>query len=282
MVQHNGGAGGLRIVRWFNEFFETAPPGAAEQDEAWRTHMTAGTGAFHARRYAESEENLRAALWLAERLPSGDRRLLASLNSLGVLLAAQERFDPAEELFRRALTACEAMRPADPQTTAHSAHNLAKLCCARGQYDAAEPLCRRSLEIWMRTLPADDPQLGESLDLLGAMYAARGNLDRAESLHRRALEIMERAYGSAHAEVGRVLHNLAVIHVRRGQFELAKVAAEGALKIHESVCEPNDPQLAQELELYAGVLQHLGDDEEAAPLLARAADIRKAKLADQA
>lgn len=105
--------------------------------------------------FAAAAAGYRRALTIWERHPeSYAEERAAALTNLGRLCHLQRRYDEAEALHRRALSA---IVPPDPAVEAAILHNLANLYSAQGRFPAAEPLYRRSLDLREATLGAEHP-----------------------------------------------------------------------------------------------------------------------------
>jgi tetratricopeptide (TPR) repeat protein len=73
------------------------------QDDEWRRLMERGQALERDADYSQAAASYRDAVKLAEPFGSSDRRLMISLNSLGLAYEELGRFPDAERYFRRAL-----------------------------------------------------------------------------------------------------------------------------------------------------------------------------------
>ncbi|MEL7039829.1 MAG: tetratricopeptide repeat protein, partial [Cyanobacteria bacterium J06592_8] len=122
-----------------------------------------------------------------------------SLDNLGTLYLAQERYDEAETLYKLSLTIREKYSGENGENgenhsdTAKSFNNLGTLYLAQERYDEAEPLFQRSLAIREKVLGENHSDIAESLNYLAKLYRSQGRYDEAESLIQRIQSIQNPA-----------------------------------------------------------------------------------------
>ena len=197
-------------------------------------------------RYREAEEELRAALRLAERAYGAEGAAVAEvMNELGVLYKYTARFDEAETLYRRALRILEAHR--DDFETATVWHNLGGLEHARGRPALAEPAARRAVELRTRAVGPDHPAVAADAAALAAILDQLGRVEEAEAMLCRALDVFTRLLGPDHHEVAVNANNLAALRFRRGDHGEAEALWEHALAIKRKRLGPTHPELAPTL-----------------------------------
>ena len=134
------------------------------RERAWLRYTEAGRNAHREGRYAEAEEQFKAAVKEAETFGEQDPRYATSLNSLALLYLTQGNYAQAEPLLQRSLAIAEkALGPEHPNV-ATSLNNLALLYYTQGKYAQAEPLYRRALAIAEKALGSEHPNVATTLE----------------------------------------------------------------------------------------------------------------------
>ena len=189
---------------------------ARGQDAAWEGSINAGRNALQQKKFSEAERHFEAALEAAERFPSGDARLGRSYNNLAAVYYAQEDYERAEPLMRRALAQLrEALGP-DNTDVAQTMKNLAALYYLQGNRSEAEALLKQSLEILEKAHGPNHAFVATVLSNLAGLYQAEGRYQDAEPLLTRSLAIWESLLGSDHPDVVRSRSLLAKVRQGRG------------------------------------------------------------------
>src|ERR1700757_453841 len=109
----------LAIALW-------AATGSAQVSQ-WETNNTAGIQAFRLRNYADAETFFNNAFHQAEQFGDRDPRFAASLNNLGSLRQAENKYTEAESLYHRALRIWETIHGPENLDVARALYNLATL-----------------------------------------------------------------------------------------------------------------------------------------------------------
>ena len=230
--------------------------GDAASESRWDKYTRAGREAYEQGRYTEAEEMVLVALKEAKSFGAQDARLATSVNDLAVLFQAQERYEEAEPLHRRALEVREKTLGPEHPDVALSLNNLAMLYQVQRRYEAAEPLHRRALEVRNKVLGPDHLDVAQSLNNLGALYYKQGKYTDAEALHRQALEVREKVLGPEHPDVAVSLQNLAMLYQRQGKYAEAETHYKKALEVLETALGPEHPSVVTLLKSYALLLRH--------------------------
>ncbi len=138
------------------------------------------------RRFAEARADFEAAYDVEpEDHPRGRA---TALESIGLLLLAQEEHVAAEDLFRRALPF--AREAGDPRALALLAHHIGRALAGQRRLDAARDALAGALRD-MRALPVpDEYNVGRVLTSLGETRLAAGDLDGAAEVLDQALTSM--------------------------------------------------------------------------------------------
>jgi len=136
---------------------------------------------------------------------------MASMNSMGVLLADRGDLVEAEELDRRVLALRRRVMGPEHRDTLESINNLALVLKNMGQYEESEALFRASLAGHRRTHGDDDTHTISAMSNLGLLLMARGNLDEAEVLFREAIAALRRISAEHLPDYPIAVNNLATV-----------------------------------------------------------------------
>ena len=136
-----------------------------------------------------------------EKTDPPDPRLPRILLALGTMAASRQRDDLAENFFRRALRAAEALRPPDATQTRNALVDLGLFYHRKGRGADALPFLERAVDISAglpeRALHAIDlggienRTRGVILHNLAGSYVDQGRYGEAEPLYRESLTILE-------------------------------------------------------------------------------------------
>lgn len=133
---------------------------------------------------------------------------LKSINGMGALLNAQEKFAEAEPYFRKAFEGRRRVLGDEHSDTLNSINNLGALLMAQGKPDQAEPYYREALEVRRRVLGEDHPDTLNTISNLGLLLRAQGRLTEAEPYYFEALEGRRRVLGDDHPSTLLSMSNL--------------------------------------------------------------------------
>ncbi|MFA5111848.1 MAG: tetratricopeptide repeat protein [Desulfobaccales bacterium] len=100
---------------------------------------------------------------------------------------------------------------------------------------------------------------------------AFGEFHETEHLLKQVLRIQEKLQGPEHPALAQTLNNLGVLRHTQGQHAEAEAFYLWALEICEAHLNPEDPDVVSLMQNYAGFLQEIGRNREAASIKARAA-----------
>ncbi len=235
--------------------------------ESLTARNNAGLSLLAQGRYAEAEEEFRAALTAA---PDASM----PMTNLALSLRLQGREEEATRLLRNGLN--------DPSTLRLAGTHLAQIELESGRLDRAEEIVRRVLAV--------EPQASEVLNTLGLILEARGDLIRARAEYERSAEADPRAalprnnLGNLEQRQGNLddaeawylqaiqadpyfmgaYNNLALVHQKRGELTRAIDLYHRALGK-----APEDPVVLSNL---AGLYFHRGDRDRARRMWERSAE----------
>ncbi len=153
--------------------------------KGWEYFNRAGLAAYEKKDYAESEEQLLAALQEAETFAFDDPRFALSLNNLAEIYRVQARYAEAEPYLKRSLANAEKIYGPEHSGVAANLNNLAANYRVRGMYTEAEPLSKRALDIWEKTLGPENPLVLFALESYVDLLRKTGRDDEAESYEAR-------------------------------------------------------------------------------------------------
>ena len=165
-------------------------------------------------RWAEAEQDYRAALTIAEPLPNGELATRVRFH-LGDLFRQRAHYALAREHLTRALTAAQTLGARDLQ--AHSIHALGKILSEEGDYAQAQAHFEQALAVWH----ALDDSRGQAtaLHALGNIAIFRADYAHAEENYAQARMIFH-AIG-ARADECNTLNNLGTVALYRGEYDRA-------------------------------------------------------------
>src|SRR4051812_41601189 len=200
-----------------------------------------------------------------------DRSQFESRKLITAAFAANDagRFDEAQQLAARALTAAEAADPNDAYV-GFVLTSLANVERARGKNDTAEQLFERALRIDEATVGRNDPQTAFLLSSMAAHYLNTDEYAKAEPLIRESIEITTKTLGPRHPRIIPHLMNLSLLHIYRDDYQRAVPELQRALSIGEEALEPDDFSVSMVVNNLSGVYIWLDDFEHAEPLAQRA------------
>jgi tetratricopeptide (TPR) repeat protein len=116
-----------------------------------------------------------------------------ALNTLATVYVAQQKYDEAEALYRRAMAIRVEVLGDDHPDVAHTLTNLSLVYSLQRKFAEAEGLLRRALEIQTRALGDSDFQVGSTLTSLALVCLAQGKREEADALHERGMSIINNA-----------------------------------------------------------------------------------------
>lgn len=178
-------------------------PAAFGQDAAWEGLINAGRNALQQKNFSEAERHFEAALEAAENFSYDDVRLGKSYNNLAAVYYAQEDYERAEPLMRRALAQLRETLGPENTEVAQTMKNLAALYYLQGNRSEAEALLKQSLEILEKVHGPNHAFVATILSNLAGLYQSEDRYGEAEPLLTRSLAIWESLLGSDHPDVVR-------------------------------------------------------------------------------
>jgi tetratricopeptide (TPR) repeat protein len=255
--------------------------------------------------YTRAEPLQRQALEIRKKTLGPEHRDVAiSLDTMAGLFRAMGRYAEAEPYYQQAL---EIRRQVLGETHPHialSLNNLAGYYRALEKYEEARRLYEQALELRKQTLgSAEHPDVALSLHGLAEIHTELGNYEEAEQLFEQALRIKEQKQGRDTWDVARMLNGKAILYVDMGRYQEAEHLYERSLSIWRKtpgieIAEEEDSlkrlalgiwekvlglhtDVARSLERLALLYHMRGEEQESAPLLERALQMREQILGAQ-
>jgi tetratricopeptide (TPR) repeat protein len=253
---------------------------AAEQATNWNNLLEQATTLQKQAKYQEAEERLASALKAIDAdstVDELDPRKVLILAPLAELMAKQSKTREAEDLYRRALTICEAAYGSDDRNVAAILAHLASLSTRQRRYAEAEPFFTRAIAISKKTLSADDPELGRLYIELGTLYFKQRKSQEARNLFKQAQTIFEKSYGLEDKTVAEALAFQALVCRQEHNNAEAERLLKRALIIGEKHLPSDSIELATTLDALGSVYVSQGKYSDAAPIIKRALKIYESR-----
>ena len=192
--------------------------------------------------YEEAEAHLREALRGFETDPDDPdfRRSLAVKNDIGLLYAAQHRYEEAIEIYQKTLGDVEQSLSPEDHTSITVMANLADALHKVGRQPDAQLIFERVISIMEKTWGLEHPATYEAMKDLGRVYEFLHEWDKAEQLYIRVLDVQRRrwgedAYGSLDA-----MSKLAHTYSYQGRYEKAIEQQERVIDKYRGLLGPED------------------------------------------
>lgn len=188
-LHHPGAQSSADLVRRHNEILNPlADAASAAPDALWRQTMDAARRALDHREYGLSEHLLTVALGAAQAFNLTDVRRVATHSLSGSVYQAQQRYQAAEDSYKKSLAILEETAESGP-VVAITRNNLAEVYYLQGRYHLAEPYYQRSLATLEKTLGPAHPNLATALENYSALLRATGRVREAKEMEARAKTI---------------------------------------------------------------------------------------------
>ena len=172
--------------------------GCSEDKTPWELHSEQGTTLMEQGKFPEAEQELKAALELAEQFEGQDPRLTQSITNLAILHNAKGEPEQAETLLLKAVAIHE--EGPTPQTAelAASLSNLGALYVTQQNFDQAQTSFERALAVREQALGPDDPQVIRDNENLAALFVRQSQYAKAEPYLKYVLGNREKAPALRH------------------------------------------------------------------------------------
>jgi tetratricopeptide (TPR) repeat protein len=247
----------------------------AQDEDAWKTLVMKALYEASAKDYAKSEQSFQQALKEAGHFGADDPRVGTTLNSLGLVYRAENKFGDAETAYRRALAVLQKSYGNDSMDVANVNFNIATVMFDQGHQAGAVSYLQRTLVGYEMILGSNSLKTASVLCMLGDVHRLARDFQAAEGPLRRCADIRESSGGMQNNDMADAVYSLALTFVGEGKYALAEPRFTLAEKIRESTLGITNPLLAQTFEDHASLLRQLGRDKEAARLSSMAGAIRR-------
>lgn len=219
----------------------------AEVEPALAARALLGAAQVHIQssQFAEAKANVRAALTLGAREPTGAEHLgRLGLNTRAIIHYFEGEFVEAEALYARLIAALEAMEGRGGIDLGIAWNDMARVQIALGHLERAEALARAAMGVMEEHSGPDSANVAHCLDTLAQVWHANGRHEAAERLAAQAVEIARAELGEAHAQVGSHLGTLGAIQAARGDHHAGLLSLERSLAIQRQQRGEDHPLVA--------------------------------------
>jgi tetratricopeptide (TPR) repeat protein len=247
------------------------------QDDEWKRLMERGQALERDADYSQAAASYRDAVKIRE-AGSSDRRLMISLNSLGLAYEEMGRFPDAERYFRRALGMLGESGGNNKLDRALLLTNLALLERETGHTTKSEALLHQAIAIETETLPPDDARLTQARAALAELVLIDGRHQEAERMLQEVLAAFEQRPERWQQEIGTILGDLGIVRHFQGRNDEAIQLFRQAIAIHEAGLGPMHPILIRPLINLARIQAASGRQDDADAIFRRAVQIAEQRL----
>lgn len=225
--------------------------------------------------YSEAERlSVGAGAEGAEAVPVEAVQRAALLVDMGWLARCRQRYDEADALGRAALEELERTHEGTAAIASALHESLAELRRRQGRAREGQRHAREAQELAGRCLGAEHPRMAGILVVAARLHATRSEPAEAERAARRSLALTEASLGPEHPRMSDAQLALGEAQLARGRLGAAERSLGRALALREQALGAEHPELAEILDAQVTVLRASSREEEAQPLLERAARLR--------
>lgn len=180
--------------------------------------------------YRKARQSLDESIQIMYANDAGENEIAPFIADLGELLAAQGKYDEAEQVYAAAMEKVLSSFGPTHLYTASLMTKVAALCVRQGRYDEAERLTEQSYPVLKEVFGEENYTLVDTWMNIAAIYENKGELDKAENTIRRALTTVEQKYSPEHPQAARILGTLGTFYLDHGKYEEAAVICPLALR----------------------------------------------------
>lgn len=225
--------------------------------------------------YGEAERlSVGAGAEGAEAVPVEAVQRAALLVDMGWLARCRQRYDEADALGRAALEELERTHEGTAAIASALHESLAELRRRQGRAREGQRHAREAQELAGRCLGAEHPRMAGILVVAARLHATRSEPAEAERAARRSLALTEASLGPEHPRMSDAQLALGEAQLARGRLGAAERSLGRALALREQALGSEHPELAEILDAQVTVLRASSREDEAQPLLERAARLR--------
>ena len=225
----------------------------------------------HWRQFEKSQHMYERALRIRERVLGSEHRDTAvTLVNLAMLYRTWQKYDKAEELYLQALHIYERSLGPEHSITISTLNDLTGVYRLQGKYEQAEALLKRILAIQERKVGLQHPATANAMNNLAYLYSTQGAYEQSLVKYEQTLHIRQQIFGNDHPNATITYFNMGQLYQKMGNYQRAEELFLHALKTHEQVLGMEHSKVFMILEVYAGLLRTLGQDEKAGQIEGRA------------
>jgi len=188
----------------------------------WESHTRTGEYAFAVGDAERAEQDFRAALTIAQKLPPPDRRLETSLGNLARLYEHEGRFTESLPMYQLQVAAAEFRLGGDEPELLAPLIGLSRVAMHSGNIPSAEDALRRYRAVAEVSGAADPSQHWVALAMLARTSTLSERDDEALKFQREAITVLERAHGPTELERATALESLAQMELLHGNADAAE------------------------------------------------------------
>lgn len=237
-------------------------------DAAWPPLALKAQQQMRQGRFAEAAESANAALQVAKRFGSADKRLPGNYHLLGAIYRDWGHCAPARANYAHAIALWRSQSDSNPRYLFASITNLVSTMIECDDFSGAEKAFRAyqpDLER-CRSGPMDEAKL---LSIRAILARGRKNYAQADVLYRQAIALEESAPQATRVDIAVERSSLAVILGREGRQAESLAESEYAIAFLEQHA-PRHPSLVAALNNAACTLADMGRNEESERMFQRA------------
>ena len=171
--------------------------------------------------FEEAEALIREALRGYEKLPDERdfKRSLAVQNDLGLVYAAQGRYEEAIQVYEKTMSEVEESLDLDDHTSVTLMANLADAYAKLGQQHEAQCLYERALQIRKDVWGIEHPATLDVMEDLAGVYEMQAMWDKTEMLRNEILVLKKKQWGDGHPTTLSAMGSLAHCYQYRERYE---------------------------------------------------------------
>lgn len=210
----------MRLLRLLVLAILAAIPALAQS--TWESHTRTGEYAFAVGETERAEEEFRAALTIAQKLPPPDQRLETSLGNLARFYENQGRFTEALPMYQLQVAAAEYRLAEDDPELLTPLIGLARVAMQVGDVPVAEEALQRYRAVAVASDAADPNQTWVALAMLARTCTLQERDGDALEFQREAVAVLADAHGPTELERAIALETLAQMELLHGSAEAAE------------------------------------------------------------
>ncbi len=214
-------------------------------------------------------------------LSARDPQRAQAMIQLGLIHAAEGRFEEAETLYRTVDQQRREWFGPDHPLTLEARELLAVLYREWGRYQVADDLHRSVLRHRQARFTTDHPKIWDSRKHLALLQQELGHYDTAASEMTLVLEAEKRNFGRIHPIVAETLNLMGILEFERGRYPEAEQYYRKSIEMKLHFFGENHPTTASSLDNLGVLYQELDRWDQATTLHQRALEMRRRLLGDQ-